>query len=87
MFKKIALLLNALSLLLFFLMVTETFRPRGSEERLILFLMLVGVPLINFIYILKSDFESKIEGSDTIIGLWWKRKKLEEKKRISELEK
>ncbi|WP_447907854.1 hypothetical protein [Serratia fonticola] len=86
MFRYIVLGLNAISILLFMLIVTEAIRPRGDEVKIFLLVMLAVTPLLNFIYIIKGGVGRKIEISDSIVALWWKRKKLEEKKRIKELE-
>jgi hypothetical protein len=88
MFRKVILTIYVISFILAAIALSDgDFRAfrYGRPEQVIPWLFMFFSSAISIYFI--GFYEKKAEIKDNVISLWLKRKKLEEKKRISELEK
>jgi len=76
--RIIAILLNIAVLLFFAYMITKEGLPKEGKDLIFIFLFLLFTPLINLLYIF-------IRKEESWLTLYFKRKALEEKKKIEEL--
>jgi hypothetical protein len=76
--KVLSILLNIILIIFVILEIVKHRMPSDIGE-VFLFLLLLGTPLVNLVYVL-------FLGGESWLTLYFKRKALEEKKKIAELE-
>ncbi len=84
MLKNISALLNCVLILLVFLTLLDKGVPDPSDDEFLLVLLVIVTPIVTLLTYWRG-FGSAISDTKGLVGLYFRRKVLEEKRKIEEL--